>query len=102
MGNEPLVRDETITLDGLRLHYRDWGDPDAPPVVLLHAYLQYARTWDTVACGLANGFRVLALDHRGFGESARLRTTTNCVSSPTWAASSSPSELGPFLPSASR
>jgi pimeloyl-ACP methyl ester carboxylesterase len=68
-STEPSVRDETIELDGLRLHYRDWGDPSAPPVVLLHAYLQHARTWDTVARGLADRFRVIALDHRGFGES---------------------------------
>jgi pimeloyl-ACP methyl ester carboxylesterase len=70
MNTGPTVRDETVTLDGLRFHYRDWGDPDAPPVVLLHAYLQHARTWDTVARGLADRFQVLALDHRGFGESA--------------------------------
>ena len=69
MNTEPLVRDETVTLDGLRFHYRDWGEPTAPPVVLLHAYLQHARTWDTVARGLADRFRVLALDQRGFGES---------------------------------
>jgi esterase len=69
MDTEPPVRDETVILDGLRFHYRDWGDPDAPPVVLLHAYLQHARTWDTVARGLADRFRVLALDQRGFGES---------------------------------
>ena len=50
-------------------HYRDWGDPAAPPVVLLHAYLQHARTWDTVAKGLADRFRVLTLDLRGHGES---------------------------------
>ncbi len=69
MDTEPLVRDETVMLDGLRFHYRDWGDPAAPTVVLLHAYLQHARTWDTVATGLADRFRVLALDQRGFGES---------------------------------
>jgi pimeloyl-ACP methyl ester carboxylesterase len=66
---EPVVRDATVVLDGLRFHYRDWGDPAAPPLVLLHAYTQHARTWDTVARGLADRFRVLALDHRGFGES---------------------------------
>jgi pimeloyl-ACP methyl ester carboxylesterase len=69
MDTEPAVRDETVTLDGLRFHYRDWGDPRAPAVVLLHAYLQHARTWDTVAKGLADRFRVLALDQRGLGES---------------------------------
>jgi len=69
MNTEPRVRDETITLDGLRLHYRDWGDPAAPPVVLLHAHGQNARSWDTIAQGLADRFRVLALDQRGHGES---------------------------------
>ena len=63
------VRDEIVTLDGLRLHYRDWGDPTAPPVVLLHGYTQHARSWDTVALALVDRFRVLALDQRGFGES---------------------------------
>ena len=66
---EPMVRDAFITLDGLRFHYRDWGDLDAPPVVLLPAYTSHARSWDTVARGLADRFRVLALDQRGHGES---------------------------------
>src|SRR5688500_1326213 len=54
MDAEPMARDETVVLDGRRFHYRDWGDPAAPPVVLLHAYLQGARTWATVARGLAD------------------------------------------------
>lgn len=70
MAREPDVRDATIMLDGLAFHYRDWGDAAAPPVVLLHAYLQHARSWDTVARELADHFRVLALDQRGHGESA--------------------------------
>ena len=70
MDTEPTVRDETVTLDGLRFHYRDWGNPSAPPVLLLHAYTSHARSWDTVAKGLADRFRVLALDLRGHGESA--------------------------------
>ena len=69
MNDAPAVRDKTVVLDGLRFHYRDWGDPTAPTVVLVHAYLQHARTWDTVARGLADRFRVLALDQRGHGES---------------------------------
>jgi hypothetical protein len=34
MSAETTVRDETVTLDGLRFHYRDWGPPDARPLVL--------------------------------------------------------------------
>ena len=69
MTTDVQVRDAFITLDGLRFHYREWGSPTAPPLVLLHAFLQHARTWDTVARAFAADFRVLALDMRGFGES---------------------------------
>ena len=71
MDDGPRARDETVTLNGLRFHYRDWGDPATPPVVLLHGYTSHARSWDTVARGLADRFRVLALDQRGHGESDR-------------------------------
>jgi pimeloyl-ACP methyl ester carboxylesterase len=69
MSNGTAVRDDTIVLDGLRFHYHDWGDPARPPLVLLHAYLSHARSWDTVARAMADRFRVLALDQRGHGES---------------------------------
>ena len=69
MGSEPRIRDETLTLNGLRFHYRDWGNPQASPLVLLHGYTSHARSWDTIARRLADRFRVLALDQRGHGES---------------------------------
>ena len=68
MGDEQMVRDATVMLGKLRFHYRDWGDPVAPPLVLLHAYTMHAGTWDTFARALAGRFRVLALDQRGHGE----------------------------------
>jgi pimeloyl-ACP methyl ester carboxylesterase len=70
MTTSPPVHDQSLSLNGLRFHYREWGDPAAVPLVLLHAYTQHARTWDTVARALADRFRVLALDQRGHGESA--------------------------------
>jgi pimeloyl-ACP methyl ester carboxylesterase len=68
MASEPAVRDETIALNGLRFHYRDWGDPQAAPLLLLHGYTSHARSWDTMARCMADRFRVLALDQRGHGE----------------------------------
>ncbi|MFI0370580.1 alpha/beta fold hydrolase [Actinomadura sp. 1N219] len=64
------MEDRFTTLGGLRAHYVEWGDPAAPPVVLLHGLRSYARTWDGVAAALAADHRVLALDHRGRGDSA--------------------------------
>jgi pimeloyl-ACP methyl ester carboxylesterase len=62
--------DRYTTLNGLRAHYVEWGDPDAPPVVLLHGLRSYARTWQPVAAMLAGSHRLIALDHRGRGDSA--------------------------------
>jgi esterase len=57
------------TLGGLQAHYVEWGDPQAPPIVLLHGLRSYARTWEPVVAALADRYRLIALDHRGRGES---------------------------------
>ena len=63
--------DAIIALDGVQLHYRDWGDPGAPPVVLVHGSGLTAQAYDGLASGLAQRWRVLALDLRGHGLSDR-------------------------------
>lgn len=54
---------------GLKLHYSDWGNPDAPPLVLVHGMADHGRSWDRVAPVLAERFHVMALDLRGHGDS---------------------------------
>lgn len=68
MTTETLVKDRTVALNGLSFHYRDWGDPAAPPLVLLHGFTGHARSWDSAASALSDKYRVLALDQRGHGE----------------------------------
>ncbi|HLH77001.1 MAG TPA: alpha/beta hydrolase [Candidatus Binataceae bacterium] len=59
-----------ITLNGLRLHYADWGGDDAlGTFVLLHGGAANTHWWDAVAPALTGQGRVLALDFRGHGES---------------------------------
>jgi pimeloyl-ACP methyl ester carboxylesterase len=50
--------------------YRVAGEPDAPPVVLLHATLSSAAQLRGLAERLGTRFRVLAVDRRGSGETA--------------------------------
>jgi hypothetical protein len=45
LASEPTVRNETLTLDGMRFYSRDQGDPVAPRL-LLPSYLQRANTWE--------------------------------------------------------
>jgi pimeloyl-ACP methyl ester carboxylesterase len=61
--------ERAIRVNGLNLHYLDWGPPTAPPVVLLHGITGHARVWDHLAERLVPGRRVLALDQRGHGDS---------------------------------
>ena len=56
-----------------RLRAWCWGDPAAPPVVLVHGAYDHGRTWDGFAPRLAElGFSVVAIDVRGHGDSGRL------------------------------
>jgi pimeloyl-ACP methyl ester carboxylesterase len=53
----------------LRLHYVDWGNPGAPPLLLLHGGRDHCRNWDWVAAALRHDWHVLAPDLRGHGDS---------------------------------
>ena len=53
----------------LRIHFRDWGDPQAPPLVIVHGLRDHSHSFDDLARGLLDRFHVLALDLRGHGDS---------------------------------
>jgi len=54
----------------LRLHYVDWGNEGAPPLLLVHGGQDHCRNWDWVAEDLRRDFHVIAPDLRGHGDSA--------------------------------
>ncbi|WDL99535.1 alpha/beta fold hydrolase [Alicyclobacillus sp. ALC3] len=60
-----------IELDGLKFQFRETGEESAPPLIALHALGQSGASFDAVAATLARKYRVLALDLRGHGGSAR-------------------------------
>ena len=60
----------SFTSQRLRLHYVDWGNPDAPPLILQHGGRDHCRSWDWVAAELAKDWHVIAPDLRGHGDSA--------------------------------
>jgi pimeloyl-ACP methyl ester carboxylesterase len=53
----------------LRLHYVDWGNPSAPPLLLVHGGQDHCRNWDWVASELRHEWHVIAPDLRGHGDS---------------------------------
>jgi pimeloyl-ACP methyl ester carboxylesterase len=59
--------DRFVTVDGLELHYSDWGPPDAPVVCCVHGLSRVGRDFDPLARHLAGEYRVLAVDCPGRG-----------------------------------
>lgn len=53
----------------LRLHYVDWGNQGAPPLVLVHGGRDHCRNWDFVAERLRGRYHIIAPDLRGHGDS---------------------------------
>jgi len=54
----------------LRLHYVDWGNEGAPPLLLIHGGQDHCRNWDWVAEDLRRDYHIIAPDLRGHGDSA--------------------------------
>ena len=71
----PLDQGSFADLPGVRLWYLDSGG-DGTPIVFLHANTGTSATWDAQLSYFACvGFRVLALDRRGWGASVADPTT---------------------------
>lgn len=63
-------REYRIDARGVGLALHEWGDADAPPLLLAHGGFDFARTFDTFAPRFADaGWRVVSWDHRGHGDS---------------------------------
>ena len=64
------ARQYKIDVGGLGLAVHEWGDEAAQPLFLVHGGFDFSRTYDVFAPKLAAaGWRVVAWDQRGHGDS---------------------------------
>lgn len=64
-------RQGVVNANGVKLATYEWGDLKAPPVLLVHGALDFARTFDVFAPLVADaGYRVVSYDQRGHGNSS--------------------------------
>src|SRR5436190_17624620 len=61
--------DRFVTVNGLRIHYLEWGAATKPAMILLHGIAKHAHTFDHIAADFARDYHVLAVDMRGHGDS---------------------------------
>ena len=59
-----------VSVNGLELHYLDWGNAGATPVVCVHGYTSSAEPFNALARHFHDRFHIVAPDVRGHGESA--------------------------------
>ncbi len=63
-----------VDVDGVRVHYQEAGDANAPALLLIHGFASSTLVWSKVFLRLAAaGFRVIAIDMLGCGYSGKPR-----------------------------
>jgi len=58
-----------VSVDDLRIFYREAGAPHNPAVLLLHGFPSSSRMWQPLLDRLAERYRLIAPDYPGFGHS---------------------------------
>jgi pimeloyl-ACP methyl ester carboxylesterase len=53
----------------LKLHYQEWGNASAPPILMLHGFGVSGHMFDEFAERMQDRYRLIALDQRGHGDS---------------------------------
>ncbi|MGK2966136.1 MAG: alpha/beta fold hydrolase [Tepidiformaceae bacterium] len=61
--------EKDATVGGLRLHYQEWGDANAPAILMLHGFGVSGHMFDEFASLTQDRYRLIALDQRGHGDS---------------------------------
>ncbi|MBI4641009.1 MAG: alpha/beta hydrolase [Candidatus Tectomicrobia bacterium] len=84
MGTLVKGVDKAAVVNGLRLHYLEWGNEGHPTMILLHGLTSHAHSWDHFASAMSEEYHIFALDQRGHGDSEWSResaySTSNYVS----------------------
>src|SRR6266498_246107 len=84
-----------VEVDGVRVHYQEVGDPNAPPMFLIHGFAASNLVWSKVFLELAaTGFRVIAPDLPGYGYSGKPRHLDYTIASQAKMVFSLVSQLG--------
>lgn len=56
-----------LSCEGRELHYLEWGDAKAPPLIMWHGLARTCRDFDDIAAELANDYHIICPDTIGRG-----------------------------------
>ena len=69
MATSVQPKDKTVNVNGINLHYLDWGNQGKPKILLLHGLRGHCHSWDDVSTEFCQDYHIVALDQRGRGDS---------------------------------
>ncbi len=82
----PIATHEILGGGGVRLHAREWGNPEGPPIVFIHGWSQSDLCWLKQVHGdLARRFRIVTFDLRGHGLSEKPAGPEHYADGQAWA-----------------
>jgi len=82
----PVATHEIVGGGGLRLHAREWGNPEGPGILFVHGWSQSDLCWLKQVHGdLAGSFRIVTFDLRGHGLSEKPLEPQHYADAQLWA-----------------
>lgn len=63
------ARQGQVEVEGTSINWRQWGDPESPPMLLAHGNGAHSHWWDFIAPFFAEDWNVVAPDFSGMGDS---------------------------------
>ena len=66
---EKRYTEHRMKVNGLDIHYTDWGNPDSPHMFLAHGAVANAIYWDLVAPAFQANYHIVAVTARGRAKS---------------------------------
>ena len=68
---------QELSVAGLSIACKTWGNPANPPIIALHGWLDNANSFDPLAPYLQNNYYFIAVDLPGHGHSSHLPSSSN-------------------------
>ena len=65
------MRHTMVRVNGIDLHLRAMGEPEAPLILFLHGFPEFSGAWDEVLPAFADAFHAVAPDQRGYARSSK-------------------------------
>ena len=74
MASSDKPQSRFTEVQGIKLHYREWGEIGKPDLLLVHGWTNFSLSWSTVGEYFQDRFHIIAPDLRGHGESDKPQT----------------------------